>query len=338
VSPPATSAATSQKNAIGRWHEADFDALLGTIEPGQTVVVEVGADWCGPCNQLAWEVLETPRGGAMLTNSAGLQINFETPEGQQLAGRFSVISLPTTLVINHAGRELGRVEGYTTADEYVEAVRDAQRPIDNLKNLETALAGDPHNPTLRLDLARAKLFAGQRDEATSALEELARTDGVPIEIAAEATRIQGRWLLRVRHDAAAARPFFALAAARFQKEPKHFAHFTYWTATATVAAGRRDEAAEVMHAWLKASPGDVRALSYSLEFFVHNKYPSALSGELLSQLVALDGWDADRRYTQARILYAGGDLQGAIEASRAAETLEPENALYRNYAARLAAP
>jgi thioredoxin-like negative regulator of GroEL len=316
------------------WKDRLDDADLAALDQAGRAIVEIGADWCGPCNQLAAEVLETGAIDTVARGALRVRIDFETPHGAEVSSRLGVIHLPTTVVLDRDGREVGRVEGYPGAEPWLEALADALGGARDLPALEAKAArGDP------LDLgayAEARLLAGPQSGVAVALAALAAlVDGDHLAAATRAARAIGRYHLRVRRDAAAGLAHFDAMAARFAASPRDHAHFLYWSASALVQGGRRHEGSRRLLDWLAGAPDDTLRLSYALEFHLHHTFPPALGRPLLERLVAFTGWTAELHYADARLALAEGRRDEAVAAARRAVALGPESALYRNYLARI---
>ncbi|MFO7163552.1 MAG: thioredoxin family protein [Mycolicibacterium hassiacum] len=89
---------------------------LGLSTTGPTIV-RFTAPWCGPCAAVRRVVTEVC---AELGGVAQLEIDIEAKP--ELARRFSVLSLPTTLVFDAAGKPRFRTHGVPKAAELKAAV------------------------------------------------------------------------------------------------------------------------------------------------------------------------------------------------------------------------
>jgi hypothetical protein len=335
---PGSSAAPPAGPASGMaspgWAQGRFDAVLAGTRPGRHLVLVMSAAWCGPCNQLAAEVLDTDAVARALGSDPGLRVDFDGDEGQALTGRYAVINLPTTLVIDPAGREVGRVEGYDGAEAWLEAlgeVRAGRQGIEALRG--AAVSGRPED---RLALARAELFAGEVERARAQLSALwADPQGAE---AATAARTWGRYLLRVRRDARAALGFFDEMSAHFRGSAKDAAHFRYWAASALHAAGEAEAAAARFARWLTEEPVEPRPAAMMAGFLVHFAYPRAACEAAIAELVRRGGPSADTHYLSAVTARAAGDVETARREIAAAVALAPKEALYRNLQRQVGGP
>lgn len=75
--------------AVKKLNEASFDAA---ISAGGTVLVDLFADWCGPCRMLSPVVEELSR---ERSDVAFYKVNVD--ESPAIAARFGVSSIPTLL-------------------------------------------------------------------------------------------------------------------------------------------------------------------------------------------------------------------------------------------------
>ena len=317
-----------------RWSSSEFDATLVATPSERHVLLVVSAAWCGPCNQLAAEVLDAEGAERALAGDAGLRVDFDTDAGQALTARFAVINLPTTLLIDAHGLEVGRVEGYDGPEAWLEAIAAVRGGRSGLTALAAAAADG--RPESRLRLAQAELFAGHTARAEASLASLwVDPNGT---VAAMAARTWGRYLLRVRREAPQALAFFDAMSVHFAALPKDAAHFRYWAASALHATGDRAGASERFVRWIAEAPEDPRPLAMAANFHVHFAYPRAICDAAIAAMVKRSGLSADGHYLSAVTARAAGDVVTARREAAAAVALSPKEALYRNLARQLGAP
>jgi thioredoxin 2 len=90
--------------------EPSFDAFAArTSVP---LLVDFWAPWCGPCRQMAPEFAQAAQ---RLAGRARL-VKVNTDQAPALAGRFSIRSIPTLLLLRD-GHEVGRLTGARPAAE-----------------------------------------------------------------------------------------------------------------------------------------------------------------------------------------------------------------------------
>ena len=226
----------------------NFEAELVNASLAQPILLDIWAEWCGPCKALGpvLEKLETDYAGRF--KLVKLDADAEPEIAQQLSKMFGVRSIPFCVLFS-GGQP---VDGFVGAlpesevrkvlDKHVPSA-DEQAAEDDLQEaeellaegdsetaidkLQAAIATNPANETARYDYLRALLGAGRVAEARKAFEPVAGSVALDARLAAA-----GHWLAAME-AAPAARPRAALAAsletnkrdfeARFELAQAHFA-------------------------------------------------------------------------------------------------------------------
>ncbi|MBW0015668.1 thioredoxin family protein [Mycobacterium sp.] len=97
-------------------------ADLGLSRTGPTVV-HFSAPWCGPCDRVRRVVVQVCEDLGDLGDVAHVEVDLDAHPAT--ARRFSVMSLPTTLIFDADGRQRYRVSGVPKAT----ALRSALEPL-----------------------------------------------------------------------------------------------------------------------------------------------------------------------------------------------------------------
>jgi putative thioredoxin len=163
----------------------DFQALVIENSYKQPVLVDFWADWCEPCKSLApvlAKLAEEYKGKFILAK-------VDTEKEQELAAHFGIKSLPTMKVIFNgqiAGERVGAVPEseiralidpliVTEADKIMDAAMAAQdegRTEDALELMNQALANDPANLELKINVAKLVMLQGDMKSASTLLDSL----------------------------------------------------------------------------------------------------------------------------------------------------------------------
>ena len=87
------------------------------LQSEKTVLVDFYADWCGPCKMLAPIIQEIANENE---NIKVVKVNID--EAQDLAEKYDVMSIPTTVVIKN-GQEVDRTVGYVGKETILNMVK-----------------------------------------------------------------------------------------------------------------------------------------------------------------------------------------------------------------------
>ena len=103
--------------------EKDLPAALERARSeGKPILVNFYADWCVWCKRLESTTLRDAKVAAVLQDRVvPLSLNVEG-SGKELSNEYRVDGLPTIIVLDAGGRELGRIPGYMPPDGFLERV------------------------------------------------------------------------------------------------------------------------------------------------------------------------------------------------------------------------
>lgn len=163
----------------------DFERQVIERSHSLPVLVDYWADWCGPCH------MQMPVLDKLLAEYAGQFVlaKVNTDAQRELAHAHGIRSLPTLRLFSN-GELVEEVLGAQTEgtlrallERYIARPSERQRQAalaawraghteEALALLQAALAADPENHRIRLDMASLNLEAGEIDAARAALEAL----------------------------------------------------------------------------------------------------------------------------------------------------------------------
>jgi thiol:disulfide interchange protein len=96
------------------------EALDEAQKQNKVVVIDFGADWCGPCRQMEATTFKDVRVQQFLAQHT-IAIKVDVDANSKLAGQLGVNSVPVVLFMDSSGYELKRLLGYKTADQFLAA-------------------------------------------------------------------------------------------------------------------------------------------------------------------------------------------------------------------------
>ncbi len=103
--------------------ETDFpDAIKRAQSEGKPVLVNFYADWCVWCKRLDSTTLRDAKVAALLSDRfIPVQLDVDG-DGRELSNEYHVDGLPTVLILDPSGREIGRIPGYMAPTGFLERV------------------------------------------------------------------------------------------------------------------------------------------------------------------------------------------------------------------------
>ncbi len=104
------------------WEEDLPSALERAQSEGKPILVNFYADWCVWCKRLESTTLRDAKVASVLQDRVvPLSLNVEG-NGRELSNEYRVDGLPTIVVLDAGGREIGRIPGYMPPDSFLERV------------------------------------------------------------------------------------------------------------------------------------------------------------------------------------------------------------------------
>ncbi|PXV58355.1 thioredoxin [Dyella jiangningensis] len=174
--------ATTADTHVFDVREDNFEAEVLQASLTTPILVDFWATWCGPCKTLG-PMLEKLAGEF---NGAFRLAKVDVDKSQQLAAMFGIRSIPTVMLV----KDGQIVDGFAGAlpegqlreflQKHVQALDGAandadvapESPEEAINRLQQAIAAEPDQPELKLDLALALMRAGHADAAEAELSSL----------------------------------------------------------------------------------------------------------------------------------------------------------------------
>lgn len=248
------------------WKAIPFEEALAEAKGGERrLALELGASWCSMCSELERDVLSAPAGRALFGPLVTAKLDFDTSRG--FVERYAIIEVPTVIVFDADGVEVGRVRGYADEHGWLAAAEAAICAEDPIPRLRAAYAEDP---STGVPLGEA-LLSREPDEGLAILERTAWRED---ESGAESLWVLGRYHHRVRRDPATARWIWQQLGARFGGSP-FAAESWIWYAKAQAELGRVDLGSHALESRARAHPEDAEGAREWARFAGRHGYEPA---------------------------------------------------------------
>lgn len=94
------------------------------VKQGKLVFIDLYASWCPPCKMMERLVFSRKDVGDFMDQRfVAAKYNTDKPTGKKLLSRYGNGAIPLYLIFDTKGELLGRIQGASSADEFMESVR-----------------------------------------------------------------------------------------------------------------------------------------------------------------------------------------------------------------------
>ena len=113
------------------WFNDDFNAASAEAERSdKPLLIDMYADWCGPCVTLGEEYFTSEDMHPVLSNFVLLRLDVDSPGGGPYAMQYNVSAIPCVVIAKADGTEIDRIIGTTpTIGQYVNALEEILQQI-----------------------------------------------------------------------------------------------------------------------------------------------------------------------------------------------------------------
>jgi thioredoxin-like negative regulator of GroEL len=347
-------AVAAKQHAVDAEHVLD-QARLQAIAKHSAVIAVLQADWCQPCNELQFRVLETHEGKAIVDKHVMLQLDFDDPLGGAVASKLHVLGLPTTVVLRPDGgqlREFARIEGFDQPDAYRIALNQAlaranPAPIGCVNAEGRLLNVSRPAPLLLADLDCVSMQLAT-DQGAAASAQLHALLDDPVQRAAmtqwpedarekllAVVQALGRFDSRVAQKPLVAAALFGVFADWQGTPAPAVSSLVFWHARCLAKAGDMAGAERVLDAYIAKEQGSASARLLAADLMVHEHVAPERAKRLLADLLNADPGDHWAHYLAGELAAQMGDRDGARKHLATANHLKPGVALYMRHFLRL---
>ncbi|VAX42039.1 hypothetical protein MNBD_PLANCTO02-1362 [hydrothermal vent metagenome] len=113
--------AVPQQSLKQGWHHSYESAIAEAKKSGKPVLLHFYTDWCGPCQQMEQNVLNTNTVTSLFGNKV-IAAKINGDQNAELMSRFGVSSYPTDLFIKADGTVISQSSGQTDVNSYASTI------------------------------------------------------------------------------------------------------------------------------------------------------------------------------------------------------------------------
>ena len=345
---PTSPAALSAEEANARAESLLRDAAKQAEATQSAVIVLLHAEWCQPCNELLYRVMETRDGRQIVGKHVLLSLDFDEPVGGAVAAKLRVLGLPTTLVLRPQSgglTEMARVEGFEQPDAFRAALTQAlarRQPVasgcDNADGRSLDLTRPVPLLLADLECLQMQLTTGKGVGAAAAIHGLLDDPAHLQSMATWPDEARGRLLAVVqalgRYDSRLARDhrkaaaLFAAFVAWPGTRPDAVAGLVFWHARELAKAGDVAGAERVLDRYVAAENGSAQSRLLAADLLVTERIAPLRAKRLLDDYLAADATDHWALYLAGDLAAQLGNREEARARFQAANRLKPGVALY----------
>ena len=116
----------SEKQSIN-WKAYSPSIASANVQNNKGTIIDFYADWCIPCKELEASTFSDPKVIAESKDFNAYKANMTkslSPDVQALRVKYSIVGVPTVLILNSQGKEVKRITGYIDANEFLKMLKE----------------------------------------------------------------------------------------------------------------------------------------------------------------------------------------------------------------------
>ncbi|WP_304720563.1 thioredoxin family protein [uncultured Alistipes sp.] len=121
----AVTLAAGAAQAQVRFETASTDAVREmAVKQGKLVFIDLYASWCPPCRMMERHVFSRKDVGDFMSQRfVAAKYDTDKPTGKELLKRYGNDAIPLYLIFDPKGELLGRIQGASSPEEFMDSVR-----------------------------------------------------------------------------------------------------------------------------------------------------------------------------------------------------------------------
>lgn len=139
------------------------DAIKQASAAHKPLVLEFGAQWCGPCKLFESKVLPDAKVQTALKDVLFVRYDVDDKPGGEAAGKYNVNAYPTFLIVDTKGAEVSRKEGLLSPVQFIELLGKAKQEAFDEPTIRALLREHPED--ISAQLMAASWFASHKRRA-----------------------------------------------------------------------------------------------------------------------------------------------------------------------------
>jgi thiol-disulfide isomerase/thioredoxin len=154
------------------WAKSYDAALKAGKESGKLVMVDVYADWCGPCKLLEKQTYADPKVVAFAKEKlVSVKVDADSDAGKEIAKKFEVDSLPTILFLDGDGKAREKIVGFVQARPFYTKALGYSLTFKGLSDLQAALKKNAGDAKAAAAVAMTHIAYGRMTDAEKVMAE-----------------------------------------------------------------------------------------------------------------------------------------------------------------------
>ena len=118
------SAVTAEPKAI-KFGTSLPDALKLAAKTHKPILIDFGAEWCGPCKKMLKETYTDP---SIVSRAEGfIPVYVDIDKQPKIAEKYNIPAVPTVIFLNSKGKEIGRNQGFKDAAKFGPIMDEAKK-------------------------------------------------------------------------------------------------------------------------------------------------------------------------------------------------------------------